>query len=61
MRLVEKQRLRRLVGTAMVGLGLLQAALGATQDDLLFAGYGLLYALIGGAYLYFEGRILEGE
>ncbi len=45
----------------MVGLGLLQAALGATQDDLLFAGYGLLYALIGGAYLYFEGRILEGE
>jgi len=43
----------------MVGLGLLQAALGTTQDDLFFAGLGLVYAALGGAYLYFEGGVAE--
>lgn len=58
-RLMERRRLRRLVGTAMVGLGHLQVALGAVQDDLFFAGYGLVYTALGGAYLHFEGGVAQ--
>ena len=53
-RTMEKARLRTIIGSAMVGLGLLQSAWGLLQDDLAFAVFGLIYALIGAAYLWFE-------
>jgi energy-converting hydrogenase Eha subunit E len=49
------KRQRRVIGAAMIVLGLLQAALGSLDDDLVFALLGTIYASIGVAYLWFEG------
>ena len=46
----------RLIGGAMVLVGLVQAILGTRQGDTIFAGLGGAYALIGVAYLYAHGR-----
>lgn len=42
-------------GGLMVSSGLIQAVIGIWSDDLLFAGLGLIYALIGVAWFWFEG------
>jgi len=46
----------RLIGGAMVLVGLVQAILGTRQGDTVFAGLGGTYALIGVTYLYVHGR-----
>jgi len=46
----------RLIGGAMVLVGLVQVILGTRQSDTIFAGLGGAYALIGIAYLYAHGR-----
>jgi hypothetical protein len=51
---MEKERLRTLIGLAMVSLGLVQTISGVVQDNLPFAIFGFLYALIGVAYLWAE-------
>ncbi|MUV85400.1 hypothetical protein GJ631_02060 [Natronomonas sp. CBA1123] len=51
---MEKERLRTLIGIAMVSLGLVQTVSGVLQDNLPFATFGFLYALIGVAYLWAE-------
>jgi len=50
----------RLIGGAMVLVGLVQAVIGARQGDTIFAGLGGTYALIGVAYLYVHGRGTPG-
>ena len=52
---MEKPQLRRVIGVAMVAVGLLQAGLGGLNENFVFALLGLTYALIGVAYLRFEG------
>jgi hypothetical protein len=56
---MEKPQLRRIIGVAMVAIGLLQASLGSLNEDLIFALLGLTYALIGVAYLWFEGNSFD--
>ncbi|MCY4732104.1 hypothetical protein KY092_16195 [Natronomonas gomsonensis] len=51
---MEKERLRTLIGIAMVSLGLVQTVSGVVQDNFPFAVFGFLYALIGVAYLWTE-------
>ncbi|MDQ2072609.1 hypothetical protein RBH20_08680 [Haloarcula sp. H-GB4] len=46
----------RLIGGAMVLVGLAQAFIGTRQGDTIFAGLGGAYALIGVAYLCAHGR-----
>lgn len=48
-------RAKKLVGGAMVVLGLVQAATGVLQDLWMYAGLGIAYAVIGVAYVWFEG------
>lgn len=52
---MERTRLAKLIGVAMVGLGLVQTGMGAMQDEHLFAILGVAYAVIGVAYFLFEG------
>ena len=40
----------------MVAIGLIQAGVGTLDDNLSYALLGFAYALVGVAYLYFEGR-----
>ncbi|WP_435347130.1 hypothetical protein [Haloarchaeobius sp. HRN-SO-5] len=51
---MEQERLKTLVGVAMIGLGVVQAGLFALQSDWIPAGLGLLYSGIGVAYLWAE-------
>jgi len=50
----------KLIGGAMVLVGLVQATLGTRQGDTVFAGLGGTYAFIGVAYLYVHGRGATG-
>lgn len=51
---MEKERLRTIIGTAMVCLGLVQTVSSIVQGNIPFAFFGFLYALIGVAYLWAE-------
>lgn len=51
---MQRERKVRLLGLLWVSLGLVQTATGVWSDDLIFAGFGLLYALLGVAWLRFE-------
>ena len=50
---------KRVIGAAMVIIGLLQASFGSLNDELLYAFLGLAYALIGVAYIWVEGYPTE--
>jgi len=52
---MEKTRLRKLIGLAMVVLGTIQTGTGIMQEDWIFAVLGFVYALLGVAYILFEG------
>ena len=51
---MEQRQLKTLIGVAMVGLGLVQAGAFALQSKWLPMVLGLLYAVIGTAYLWAE-------
>lgn len=51
---MDRTRLQIIVGSAMVGLGLLQGIWGGLRNDLVFSIFGLTYALLGAMYLWFE-------
>jgi energy-converting hydrogenase Eha subunit E len=48
-------RHRRVVGAAMIAVGLVQASVGSLDGDHVFALLGVVYAGIGVAYLRFKG------
>jgi energy-converting hydrogenase Eha subunit E len=48
-------RHRRVVGAAMIAVGLVQASVGSLDGDHVFALLGVVYAGIGVAYLWFKG------
>ena len=50
---------RRVIGAAMVALGLVQAGMGSLGENVMYALLGLAYASIGVAYLWFEGYASE--
>ena len=50
---------KRVIGAAMVIIGLLQASYGSLNDELLYAFLGLTYALVGVAYIRVEGYTTE--
>ena len=50
----------RLIGGAMVLVGLVQTTLGTRQGDTVFAGLGGTYAFIGVTYLCVHGRGATG-
>ena len=45
---------QKLLATAMVLMGLLQAGLGLLSDNFAFAGYGLIFSLIGLSWFWIE-------
>lgn len=51
---MERRRLKTFIGLAMVALGLIQVASFGISDDPLFSAFGLLYAVIGAAFLWTE-------
>lgn len=51
---MEQRRLKTLIGVAMIGLGLIQASLYIVQNEWIPTGLGLLYSVIGIAYLWVE-------
>ncbi|KDE59863.1 hypothetical protein EL22_16350 [Halostagnicola sp. A56] len=51
---MERERVQRLIGAAMIGLGGIQAVFGSMNGDLVFAGFGIVYALIGGRWFWIE-------
>lgn len=53
---MERERLRRLLAIAWVGLGLVQALLGYRTGNTAYAVFGGIFALLGGAYYYAETR-----
>lgn len=54
---MDRTLVRRIVGVAMVTLGLLQATFGVTSGDPFYATFGFAYALIGAVYLWYEGYV----
>ncbi|AHG00890.1 hypothetical protein HALLA_11470 [Halostagnicola larsenii XH-48] len=51
---MERERVQRLIGAAMVGLGSTQTVFGIMNDDLIFAGFGIVYASIGVLWFWVE-------
>ena len=51
---MEEGRLRKLIGMAMVALGLIQVGSFGLAGDWIFSFFGLIYAIIGVAYLWAE-------
>jgi 1,4-dihydroxy-2-naphthoate octaprenyltransferase len=51
---MERRRLATLIGLAMIALGLIQAGSFAVQSDWIFSFLGLVYAILGVAYLWAE-------
>lgn len=51
---MNRRRLKTLIGTAMVLLGLVQAWSFAVQDEWIPTALGLAYAAIGVAFLWVE-------
>jgi len=49
---MEKRRLRKLIGMAMIALDLIQVGSFALAGDWIFSFFGLIYAIIGVAYLW---------
>jgi hypothetical protein len=54
---MRRERLRALIGGAMVGLGCVQVVWGLLRGEFPFALFGAAYALIGAAYLWFEAGV----
>ena len=52
---MERQRLKALLGIAMIAVGLFQPGLFARQDEWMATGLGILYPVIGIAYLWADG------
>lgn len=48
-------RAKKLIGLAMVLLGLIQTATAVMQDFQFYATLGVFYSFIGAAYVWFEG------
>ena len=46
--------MRAIIGVLMVGVGLVQAALFAVQADWIPTALGMIYSLLGVAYLWIE-------
>lgn len=57
---MDRRRLRTLVGSAMIGLGLLQVGLYGMQEEWLPTTFGLLFSFIGVAYLWAEVYSVNG-
>jgi 1,4-dihydroxy-2-naphthoate octaprenyltransferase len=51
---MEKKRTKKLIGLAMVGLGLVQAVSFTLQSEWIPMILGLIYSIIGIAYLRVE-------
>ncbi|EJN60601.1 hypothetical protein SAMN04487950_2046 [Halogranum rubrum] len=51
---MDRRRLKILIGFAMVSLGLIQAGSFAVGGEMIFSFLGLVYAIIGVAYLWTE-------
>jgi len=51
---MDRDRLQFVVGIAMVALGALLAVLAARDGEALLTGIWVLYALVGGVYLWRE-------
>jgi hypothetical protein len=51
---MESGYLKTIIGGAMVGIGLVQASLFAVQSESIPTGVGILYSLLGVAYLWAE-------
>lgn len=51
--MVSRQR-KTIIGGAMVGMGLVQASFFAVQSEWIGVGLGILYSLLGIAYLWTE-------
>ncbi|MCT9096106.1 hypothetical protein [Haloarchaeobius sp. HME9146] len=56
---MERHRLKTMLGLAMVLLGIVQAALFASQSEWVPTGFGLLYSTIGIVYLWVEVYAVE--
>jgi len=50
---------KKIIGSSMVAIGLLQVFYGVLSDNLFYGTLGLAYALIGVAYFWFEGYAIE--
>lgn len=48
------RQFKTIIGGAMVGMGLVQASLFAVQSESIPTGLGILYSLLGIAYLWAE-------
>jgi len=54
---VDDETKRRVLGVAMIAVGLLQSGAGALSESWVFAALGLLYAIIG----VFQYRQANGD
>ena len=57
---MERKQLKTVIGLAMVGLGLVQAGSFALQSEWIPIVLGLLYSVIGIAYLWAEVYTASG-
>lgn len=57
---MKRRRLRKLIGAAILGLGLIQAGLYGSQGEWLPTVFGLLFSAIGVAYLWAEVYSVSG-
>ena len=57
---MKRRRLRTLIGAAIIGLGLVQAGLYGRQGEWIPTAFGLLFSLIGIAYLWAEVYSVSG-
>lgn len=48
---MERERTRKLLAISMLALGTIQVGLGVINENLPFAVFGFIYALIGAAWL----------
>lgn len=51
---MQREQIRRRLAFGMVALGLVQVGLGIVSENLPFAGFGAVYALIGVAWLRYH-------
>jgi hypothetical protein len=51
---MEHRLLKRVIGIAMVGMGLVQASLFAVQGEWIPTGLGIFYSLLGIVYVWAE-------
>ena len=56
---MDGRRVRSAIGIGMILVGSIQFGLAVADGNLLFAGFAVIFAGIGGAYLWFEGIVPE--